>query len=101
MTAGKVISNEEWVQELIDSDTNQKLINDFKKDKRGDATVRVIVTTEEALARYLYISFRDSGDCYRKVDSEASRKLAEGAFDVLMDQIENSDTPRLPGVRYP
>lgn len=96
MVDGGIISNEEWLQELRDRDSSQTTIDDFIRDKRGDHTVRVLVTTEEGLARYLFLSFRDSGDSFRKIDKKSSRELAEGAFDVLAYEIENSSTPSLP-----
>jgi len=75
MFKGCIMSDAEWVQAMRDTDCTDEVIEDWKRDRRGDDTVRIIVICED-LVRFLYFSLKDKGDS-RRVDSEASKDKAQ------------------------
>lgn len=84
------MSNEEWVVVMQDFDCPEESIKAWSDDRRGEDTVRVnvILSGEQCLLRMLYFSLRDSGNRYRKMDSESSREMADNCLDMLERSIE-------------
>ncbi|TFY77154.1 hypothetical protein EWM64_g6857 [Hericium alpestre] len=76
MTGGSVMNNEEWVQRMREKRMDESVIEDWVKDKRGNGTVRIIISTSEGFMRFLYFSLLDKGASWRRVDPVVSNDLA-------------------------
>jgi len=89
MTDGTVMSNEEWADALRESDARPEVIEDWLQDRRGNNTIRVILTCED-LIRIIYLTV-PSGR-YASRDPGTAKFLAAGWVQNLQAAIEEGST---------
>ncbi|TFY81211.1 hypothetical protein EWM64_g2797 [Hericium alpestre] len=95
MNEGSVLNNEEWVQRMRDMGAEESTIEHWVKDRRGNDTVRIIISTSEGFIRFRYFSLVDKGANGRRADPVVSNNLAATWAENLAFAFEQDKGPAL------
>ncbi|TFY66352.1 hypothetical protein EVG20_g4735 [Dentipellis fragilis] len=87
---GAVMTNDEWAEAMTRSLATEQQVEDWRRDQRGNDTVRIVVACEDLL-RFLFFSFRDGGRSEREKDREIARQLGMLWVTALRMKIEAGD----------
>ncbi|KAA1476069.1 hypothetical protein DENSPDRAFT_932779 [Dentipellis sp. KUC8613] len=87
---GAIMTNDEWAEAMARSLATPEQVEDWRRDQRGNDTVRIVVACEDLL-RFLFFSFRDGGRSEREKDREVAQQLGKFWVTALRMKIDSGD----------